>query len=250
MKTTICYATWVCDLNNCTSDYSILQLDDTVLLEKISVAIFRPTGVSILLLALGVITISARAQSTPKVEFVIDPNHQYVYLKFDHIGPGIRRDRHESATRVWVSLINNCNVPIVVSENGTPDGSPKDERQIMYRVVPTIMPEPILTFSPNVLDDDRKKMERPKSANGSSEKIPRGYMEEVGSTEIVAPGKGILFSIPLNHLVEKRWHVEIPYTFDLPRGKGRHDDNAGGEPEMVLAYDWYDLPPKSRAALK
>ena len=210
-------------------------------------AIFRPTGVSILLLVVGVVTIFARAQATPKVDFVIDPNHQYVYLKFDHIGPGIRRDGHESATRVWVRLMNNCNVPIVVGENGTPDGSPKDERQIMYKVVPTIMPN--LIFSSN-LPGGGSKEDRPKLANEATEKIPRGYMEEVGSTEIVAPGEGILFSIPLNHLVEKRWHVEIPYTFDLPRGKGSHDDNAGGEPEMVLAYDWYDLPAKSRAALK
>jgi hypothetical protein len=185
-----------------------------------------------------------------KTSFVIDPNRPYVYLKFDHVGPGIPRDKDEPKTRTWLWLVNNCNVSIVVNENGTPEGSPKEERQIMYEVVPTV----VASFGVGSFDPTggklKSKQEKPdESASSDSEKIPRGYMEEVGSSERISPGERILFSVPVNHLSE-RWHIEIPYDFDLPKGTCCRATDVGGEPKMVIEYRLWDLPPDSRAEIQ
>src|SRR5271169_768657 len=106
-----------------------------------SMDIIRRIAICVFVAVLGTSGPRIGAQSAdPKTSFVIDPNRPYVYLKFDHVGPGIPRDESEPKMRIWVRLMNNCRVPIVVSENGTPDGSPKEERQIMYEVVPTVVP--------------------------------------------------------------------------------------------------------------
>ena len=83
---------------------------------------------------------SRRAKRGLLGSFVIDPNRPYVYLKFDHIGSGIPRDESEPKTRIWLRVMNNCKIGIVVRENGTPDGSPGGERQIMYEGAPTVEP--------------------------------------------------------------------------------------------------------------
>ena len=75
--------------------------------------------------------------------------------------------------------------------------------------------------------------------------MPQGYVGEVGSTESIPSGEGILFSIPVNHLSE-RWHIEIPYDFDLPQRKCCRDPNVGGQPHMVVNYELWDLPPEAR----
>jgi len=74
-------------------------------------------------------------------------------------------------------------------------------------------------------------------------------MEEVGSSESIPPGEEILFSIPVNHL-RKRWHIEIPYTFDLPSGECCRDTDIGGAPKMVIEYSLRDLPPESLTEIK
>jgi hypothetical protein len=183
-----------------------------------------------------------------KTSFVIDPNRPYVYLKFDHVGPGIPRDEHEPKMRTWLWLVNNCNVGIVVIENGTPDGSPKEERQIMYEVVPTMASNGLPSFGTTVGDLKPKQEKAGESASNDSETIPQGYMGDVGSSESVAPGGRVLFSVPVNHL-SKRWHIEIPYTFDLPRGKCCRATDVGGEPKMVIEYGLWDLPPDSQAEI-
>jgi len=78
--------------------------------------------------------------------------------------------------------------------------------------------------------------------------MPRGYMEEVASLVTVGPGEEILFRMPVNHL-SKWWHVEIPFEFELPKGKGPRDPLNGGEPNMVVQYSLWDLPPKARTEL-
>ncbi len=185
-----------------------------------------------------------------KTSFVIDPNRPYVYLKFDHVGPGIPRAEHEPKTRTWLWLMNNCNVGIVVTENGTPDGSPKEERQIMYEVVPTVVPSfGLPSFDATVGDTKPKQEKADDSDSNDSETIPQGYMGDVGSSESIAPGERILFSAPVNHFSE-RWHIEIPYTFDLPKGKCCRATDVGGQPKMVIEYGSWDLPPDSRAEIQ
>ncbi len=213
--------------------------------------IIRPTAIYSLFLVAAVSGMSVAAQTGGGKTslFVIDPNRPYVYLEFDHIGPGIPRDEGEPKTRVWLRLMNNCRVPIVVTENGTPDGSPKDERQIMYEVVPSIvMGFGVPEFGPRA-EDSKTKRRSDEPTTADSDRIPRGYMGDVGSRESVYPGKEILFSVPVNHL-GRRWHIEIPFAFDLPQGKCCREDNIGGEPEMVIAYTLWDLPPGSRAQIQ
>ena len=130
-----------------------------------------------------------RKVSDRKTFFVIDPNRPYVYLKFDHLGPGIPRNEHEPKTRTWLWLVNNCNVGIVVTENGTPDGSPKEERQIMYEVVPTIVASfGEGSFGPKGGEMNPKQEKADDSDSNDSETIPEGYMGEVGSSERICAG--------------------------------------------------------------
>lgn len=74
-------------------------------------------------------------------------------------------------------------------------------------------------------------------------------MVEIGSSESIPPGESILFSIPMNHLSE-RWHVEIPYDFELPQGRCCRDPKVGGQPHMVVDYEFRDLPPDSRREIQ
>lgn len=76
-------------------------------------------------ISLLAIPLGAQNHGSPS-SFVIDPNRPYVYLMCDHIGQGIPRDRSEPKTHIWLRVMNNSTVAIVVRENGTPDGSPKD----------------------------------------------------------------------------------------------------------------------------
>ena len=45
--------------------------------------------------------------------------------------------------------------------------------------------------------------------------MPEGYDTDVGSTETLQASESLLFSIPINPLSGK-WHIEIPFRFDLP----------------------------------
>ena len=198
----------------------------------------------ILCLSLLVIRIGAQNVGSPS-SFIIDPNRPYVYLKFDHIGCGIPRDESEPKTRVWLRVMNNSQIAIVVRENDTPDGSPRDERQIMYEVVPTVVP---MRIDAGVTARNPKQKKSAETPSGDLGKMPQGYMGEVGSTESIPPGEGILFSIPVNHLSD-RWHIQIPYDFDLPPGKCCRDPNVGGQPHMVVDYELSALPSESRAKI-
>jgi hypothetical protein len=198
----------------------------------------------ILCISLLASRIGAQNVGSPS-SFIIDPNRPYVYLKFDHIGPGIPRNESEPKTRIWLWVMNNSKVAIVVRENGTPDGSPRDERQIMYEVVPTVEP---MRIDADVPVRNPKRMKSAETPSGDFKKMPQGYMEEVGSSESIPPGKGILFSVPVNHLSE-RWHIQIPYDFDLPQGKCCRDPDVGGEPHMVVDYELWDLPPEAHAKI-
>ena len=78
--------------------------------------------------------------------------------------------------------------------------------------------------------------------------LPRGYMEEFASFVAISPGEEILFSMPVNHL-SKRWHVEIPFDFQLPHGKGPLPSNTVGLPVMRVHYAVSDLPKNSQAEI-
>jgi hypothetical protein len=190
-------------------------------------------------------TVNAKAQkSNSDSNFVIDENRPFVYIEFDHIGPGPRRSEAEPLTRIWLHLKDNCNIPINVRANGVPDGSPEDEVGVMHDVV---LDTPMLTItgykSPtaeeSVTAPDKK---RPKKI---TEQMPRGYMYEVGSRVTIMPSKEILFSIPANH-VSENWHIEIPFEFDLVNGKFPRDPKVSLGAAITISYSIWDLPPEER----
>src|SRR5271156_2378847 len=75
-----------------------------------------------------------QAQTTAS-GFVIDPNQPYAYVKFDHIGKGVKRSDEEPDLRIWLRLTNNCRLPIMVRTTGVPDGVLKDETGVMDIIV-------------------------------------------------------------------------------------------------------------------
>ena len=195
-----------------------------------------------------VVSTTLLAQSTKTNKgFLVDVNRPFVYVKFDHIGPGAPRSADEPNSRIWLRLTNNCRIPILVRANGVPDESPKDEVGLEYEVVPNPTMRGMVSFSPS--DKDRMGLsgETQKSETNVDD-VPRGYMEEVASLVTIGPGEEVLFSMPINHL-GKRWHVEIPFEFELPKpkGKGLRDPINGGIPVMVVQYSLWDLPPESQA---
>jgi hypothetical protein len=83
---------------------------------------------------LAVVSVPLSAQTKMGKEFLIDVNSPFVYVKFDHIGPGAPRNPSEPNSRVWLRLRNNCRIAIIVRANGVPDDSPKNEVGLEYDV--------------------------------------------------------------------------------------------------------------------
>ena len=179
-----------------------------------------------------------RASAQP-VPFIIDQNRPYVYLRFDHTGKGPKFYDDEPATRLWFRFVNNCRVGIVLRAFGVPEGSPKDEVGVMHEVVRDKVVRDgaeVLVFTPPATSGPPRARDSQKQ-----EQMPAGYDFHVSTAETIAPGESLLFSIPVTHL-SRAWHIEIPFEFDLPPGKGPRPPAIGGQPEMVLTYFVGDLP--------
>jgi hypothetical protein len=171
-------------------------------------------------------------------QFIINPNHPYLYIQFDHFGLGLPRNDDEAPNRVWLRLVNNCAVSIQIVVNGFPEGhKPVDEVAIQDQVVAD--PPPFMTMEPippMTMADDAAK-----ASVKENDKPPYGYWADVGSLESIRPGKSILFSLPTSQF-RKGWHIEISYEFVLPRGKGPRPETVGGSPVMYLEYGLSWLP--------
>lgn len=189
----------------------------------------------------------ALAQSNDQVQplrgFVIDENRPYVYLLFDHVGKGLKFSDDEPTQRVWLRFVNNCEVGVVLRTFGVPEGSPKDEVGVMHDIVkdPQFWIRGFKAEQPalNAKDAEPKQ----------TVKMPRGYYFDLASAETILPGESLLFSVPVNHL-SKSWHMEIPFQFDLPPGKGPRQQIVGGQPSMMLRYSGWDLPEGIQQQLK
>jgi hypothetical protein len=169
-------------------------------------------------------------QQAGEPNFIINPNRAYLYVRFDHFGPGDARAEGEARNRVWLRLVNNCSITIQVRVNGFAEGHRSiEEVAIMDSVVKN---EELLTISGD---------EPNKAVAVSSRKPSYGYGSDVGSPKFIAPGKDILFSLPTSPF-DRDWHIEIPYKFALPVGKGPRPEDIGGEPIMFMRYDFWSLP--------
>lgn len=225
-----------------------------------------PWDRSIRLLTLAIVVGGAIAASLPQqpqssTKFVFDTNREFVYLKFDHLGKGIKRWDFEPETRIWLRFVNNCNVPINLRTYGEPDGSPTGEVGVMDQVVedpPRFMqvitdedaPAPKVWTSLDPADlPAQNSLAAKKQGVEESATPPPGYWFEVGSQLTVRPGKEVLFSVPVDQL-GKKWHVEIPFEFEVPEGKIPRDPLIGGLPVMHLEYSRYHLPEAARAVVE
>ena len=214
----------------------------------VGIAAGRGGFLAVLILGTGFLAQAQKPQTLNS--FVIDTNRPYVYLKFDHLGQGVPRNEDEPSQRLWFRFVNNSKVPIVIDTFGVPEGSPKDECGVMDKVVRnevggdgavTVLP-PMRSSSPLVSSEKPAVAQKP-------EGMPYGYWFHVGSTMSVPPGEAVLFSFPTSHL-STAWHVQIPFTFDVPRGRGSRDPDVGGEPEMFLSYFLADLPDEVRSKVQ
>ena len=189
----------------------------------------------------------AKAQAEPTnsdvaQQFILNQERAFTYLQFDHIGKGTRFNKDEPAYRIWFRLVNNCRVPIVIRTFGVPDGSPAGEAGLLHGVIANT---PTQGASVGIAFDSGGP---PKPAESSVyvTVMPNGYDADISSTAILRPSESLLFSIPFNHLSTK-WHIEIPFRFDLPHKRpSHHEAQIGGQPHMTITYWLSDLPTDAR----
>jgi len=143
----------------------------------------------------------------------------------------------------YLRFVNNCGVAIVLRTFGAPEGSPKDEVGVMHDVVKDVQ------FRIQEVTIEPPMLNAQSSEPPDETKMPAGYDPDVSSAETIPPGQSLLFSVPVTHL-SKSWHIEIPYRFDLPPGKGPRQPTVGGEPKMILLYSGWDLPEEVQQQLK
>ena len=168
-------------------------------------------------------------QQTGEPDFIINPDRPYLYIQFDHFGPGTPENDSEAQDRVWLRLVNNCTVSIKIVVNGFPEGhKPADEVAIQNLVVED--PPPFI-ISDAPTGKDAKASKRPSL----------GYWADVGSPLYIRPGRGVLFSLPTSQFMEG-WHIEIPFEFAVPRGKGPRPNDIRGQPVMHMEYALGELP--------
>jgi len=182
-------------------------------------------------------------QSQPLRGFVIDENRAYVYLLFDHVGKGVKFSDDEPSQRVWLRFVNNCRVGVVLQTFGAPEGSPSGEVGVMHFVVKDAQ------FRIRDVEPEPPELNARDPEPNQAVRMPLGYYFDLSLAETIPSGKSLLFSVPVTHL-SKSWHMEIPYTFDLPSGKGPRHPVIGGEPKMVLLYSGWDLPEEVQQQLK
>lgn len=202
------------------------------------------------LLFVSIVASSASAQSKKLPPgFLLNTNRPFVYIKFDHIGPGIPWSDDESSTRIWLRLTNNCRVPVRVIANGVPDSSPRDEVGIQYKIVPV---RPIRGAATMFNSEEGPKAQTGMTGDDHrDDRIPIGRSIDFGSLVVIQPGENILFSVPTNH-VTRNWYPEIAFDFELPRGSGRElrDPKVSLGPHIRISYTLADMPPDARKAVE
>jgi hypothetical protein len=238
----------------------------------------RVVGTLALAILLAAIALQAQ-KASPVVStaqtgrtFRLDTRSPFVYLKFDHIGSGQRMNPNEPPTRIWLHLVNNCQLPIVVRGGQPIDGGMPGEVSIdnVVRLNPPlwglIVGNPLEPDLPPVATTLTEPGQQPNAKDSSKNlpatsptqsrldgdietSMPVGYASpDVVSTETILPGSDLLFSVPVN-FVTKKWHFEIGITLDSERADERSpehlsfvDPKVRGHVDITLSYGFYDLP--------
>jgi hypothetical protein len=203
-----------------------------------------------LMISAGVAHAQEQVAKRP-ADFVIDPGRPFVYLQFERIGPA--RSGDEPIDRMWLRLINNCDVTILVRAFGAAHGhsfdaatmgATREHSDDEIGVMDDVVPNPESYARMSLAGSDGKVQQFPAPIEDQG-KMPRGYSWDFYASVSVAPGQHALFSLPVNH-ISKKWHIEIPFEFDLQTRKGPREPIVGGQPHMVLEYGLWDLPPEQQ----
>jgi hypothetical protein len=235
---------------------------------------FNVQRIPIMLLATLLFSVSVVAQDKPQPDsFVLDPSRPFIYLKFDHFGPGAPWGDNEVPFRIWFRLVNNCRVPIKIRTFGGPGGAlgvmdrvVEDEKILTitadHGLIDTPEPSPISDLIPELplpgSPSTRPSAQTPAVKNEPSQtttdeepsaKMPSGYESEASSSAEIAPGRDVYFSLPANHL-STTWHFVIPFTFVVPLESCCRPADIAGEPENLLRYDLWDLPDSIKTQIK
>lgn len=159
--------------------------------------------------------------------FLIDPSKDYVYLKFDHVGPRKPLPSDTTSQGLWLRLVDNCRVPVVVAIFDPGTGDPGVG--LFDEVVTAPIGHVVFHF---------KGETRPKPV--PKPKPPSGYSPpDTFSTTTIAPGENLLFSVPLNH-VGPSWGMDVRFYLDAV------GDGFGSGPYSVVSFDWDDVPKEFR----
>jgi hypothetical protein len=160
----------------------------------------------------------AHAQAAPKL--ALDAAKPFVYIEFDHTGSRQPLEHDEPSRGLWLRLVNNSVLPITLRVHGSP-----------FEDTPVV--QDIITPQMRMI---------PKSGLPDYGPMPKGYAtgSDVASLLTINPGKGILFSVPVNH-VAPGWFLQVSFQFDLPP-----TEHGAAQPVCYAAFAWDDIPEKFR----
>ncbi len=173
--------------------------------------------------AMGILAIVgcrvAQAQTSPKL--ALDAAKPFVYIEFDHTGPREPLRPDEVARGLWLRLVNNSVLPIILRAHSS-------------------ITDPEMTILEDVIVPQMRMI--PKSGLPDYGPMPRGYAtgSDVTSLLTINPGKGVLFSVPVNH-VAPGWFLQVSFQFDLPP-----TEHGAAQPVCYAAFAWDDIPERLR----
>lgn len=208
--------------------------------------------------------------------FVLNPSEPYVYIVFDHAGKREPLGPEETRSGYWLSLVNNCRLPIFVRASGGPppgavlfDEVARVPTPMTIIAVPSKSGEPAKPHLMSTEDyNDRSEANR-RSPSGASPhpqgthaaenqslakqssvgcpaptpKPPQGYFFEAGATETIKSGKSFLFSIPSNQL-SPSWYIRVQFGLEVS------PNEFPDEPYTYVDFTWKDLPKAVRRLCK
>ena len=172
-----------------------------------------------IVLAIFTLCVVALPQSASKLS--LDPSEPFVYIALDHIGSRPPVDDYEPHKGLWLRIVNNSAFPIAVI---TMEAATKPE----------------LTL---VADEVIARVTRINPNDPPPGPMPAGYSAAIGSPVIIASGKSLLFSVPVNH-VSKSWYLRVPFRFHLAPLK------ASEQPICYAEFTLENVPEDQRAKLR
>lgn len=160
--------------------------------------------------------------------FVIDKSKPFVYLVFDHIGTQKPHYKGDDPKRLFLRVVNNCNIPIrVVVDDANPG--------LGYLVNHEVLAWPDSSEILMLGNKDEEVRSYQTDRESALRHMPKGLSMELASLLPVMPGQSLLLNIPRSD-VGQYWFIRIEFEFfvqPLPSGTG---------PSMYLTFTDAEIP--------